>query len=324
MAASISIALATYEGAAHLSAQLDSFAAQARLPGELVVSDDCSSDETVALVEAFAARAPFEVRILTGTSNVGYIRNFSRAIEHCRGDLIFLSDQDDVWLPEKLAVLEKHMQAHPEAMLAVCDLWICDGELNRIVRKSENTRRLGLRPSSIISGCATVMRKELAQLATPIPADAVAHDQWIHNLARALDARSYVDEPLVLYRRHGLNVSNALSSSTTPVRRFGALFRAREVRSLWLRHATSSAIVAERLSERHDRLAATRWARRADRAIAVMRKRERAFRRRSELATRTRLARLLPALRLLAGGGYRGSGGVVSLALDLIRPRESI
>src|SRR5882762_9087557 len=98
----ISIAMCTYNGARYLREQLDSIAAQTRPPSELIVCDDNSLDETREIVAGFAASAPFPVRLGVNEQNLGSIRNFERAIKLCEGDLIALSDQDDVWLPEKL------------------------------------------------------------------------------------------------------------------------------------------------------------------------------------------------------------------------------
>jgi len=101
----ISIALATYNGAAFLASQLQSLAAQSHLPFELVVTDDQSSDDTVRIIESFAASAPFPVRIHVNDARLGWRANFVKAVGLCQGDLISLCDQDDVWYPDKLATV---------------------------------------------------------------------------------------------------------------------------------------------------------------------------------------------------------------------------
>src|SRR5271163_793730 len=98
----VSIAMATYNGAGFIAEQLDSFARQTALPSELVVTDDCSSDSTLEVVSAFAANAPFPVRIEKNVERLGYKANFMKAAGLCRSDFIAFSDQDDVWLPRKL------------------------------------------------------------------------------------------------------------------------------------------------------------------------------------------------------------------------------
>lgn len=100
---SISVAMCTYNGSAFLQEQLDSIAAQTRLPDELVICDDGSSDSTVDIVERFAHGVSFRVQLFRNPQNLGSTRNFEQAMRLCTGDLIALSDQDDVWMPEKLA-----------------------------------------------------------------------------------------------------------------------------------------------------------------------------------------------------------------------------
>ncbi|HEV2835287.1 MAG TPA: glycosyltransferase, partial [Pyrinomonadaceae bacterium] len=98
----LSIALGTYNGAVYLKEQLESIAAQTRTPDELVISDDQSTDDTLRLIEEFAATAGFPVPLSVNESNLGTAKNFEKAISLCRGDVILLSDQDDVWHSDKL------------------------------------------------------------------------------------------------------------------------------------------------------------------------------------------------------------------------------
>src|ERR1043166_3411462 len=103
----LSIALCTYNGAAFLREQLESIAAQTRTPDELVISDDQSTDGTLRLIEEFAETAGFPVRVSVNESNLGTAKNFEKAISLCRGDVIMLSDQDDVWHSDRLESVER-------------------------------------------------------------------------------------------------------------------------------------------------------------------------------------------------------------------------
>ena len=127
----VSIAMATYNGARFLVEQLESFAVQSRLPDELVVCDDASTDDTVEILEAFMARAPFPVHIHLNQANVGYIKNFEKVLSLCEGDIIFLSDQDDVWESNKLEVIEKEF-ANPEVGMVYADAAVVDENLNAL------------------------------------------------------------------------------------------------------------------------------------------------------------------------------------------------
>ena len=106
----ISIAMTTYNGSKYLKEQLDSFTKQTHLPDELVVTDDGSSDDTLEILENFAKKASFEVLIFRNNTNLGYAMNFGHAIGLCTGDLIFLSDQDDIWFPEKIETVSRFVE----------------------------------------------------------------------------------------------------------------------------------------------------------------------------------------------------------------------
>jgi glycosyltransferase involved in cell wall biosynthesis len=124
----ISVALATYKGAIYIRALLDSLAQQHLLPYEVVVSDDNSPDNTLEIVSDFSKTAPFRVRIFSNSVQLGILENFAKAFESCEGDLIAYCDQDDVWSPEKLAILAKSFE-NPEVKLAMHRSEVVDGEL---------------------------------------------------------------------------------------------------------------------------------------------------------------------------------------------------
>ena len=109
----VSIALCTYNGERYLSDLLQSLARQNYRPYELVVCDDGSQDSTVSILNEFERTAPFKVRIFSNTGNLGVIKNFEQALSLCNGDYIALCDQDDVWQPEKLALLTGCLRACP-------------------------------------------------------------------------------------------------------------------------------------------------------------------------------------------------------------------
>jgi glycosyltransferase involved in cell wall biosynthesis len=130
--ACISIAMAVYNGERFIREQLESFVRQTRLPDELVVSDDASTDRSVEIVRDFAAHAPFPVRLLANDSNAGCTKNFERAIRECGGDIIFTSDFDDVWHPDRLRAAEAALAASPRCGLAVCQFSYVDERLQPV------------------------------------------------------------------------------------------------------------------------------------------------------------------------------------------------
>ena len=130
----ISVALCTYNGAKYLAEQLDSIAAQTLAPTEMIVCDDGSTDGTLGMVEHFASRASFPVRLRSNAENLGSTENFSRAIRACRGDVVALADQDDVWLPQKLERIARAFETHPRAGVAFSDATVVDEDLNPLGR----------------------------------------------------------------------------------------------------------------------------------------------------------------------------------------------
>src|SRR3984893_11664406 len=101
----ISAAMCTYNGARFLPDQLESIAAQTRLPDELIICDDRSTDGSVDIIRSFAHHAPFPIRLVFNATNLGSTKNFEKAIGLCEGEIIALEDQDDVWRPEKLGCI---------------------------------------------------------------------------------------------------------------------------------------------------------------------------------------------------------------------------
>src|SRR5262245_46082449 len=103
----ISVAMCSYNGDRYISTQLESIAAQHRLPNELVVCDDGSSDGSVEIVREFARQVPFPTRLVGNDKNLGTTKNFEKAISLCRGEIVALADQDDIWYRNKLERIEK-------------------------------------------------------------------------------------------------------------------------------------------------------------------------------------------------------------------------
>ena len=137
----ISVAMATHNGERYLRDQLESIARQSRQPDEVVISDDRSSDSTLAVAEVFARRAPFEVIIVRNAETGGYGENFLRATEHCSGDLIAFSDQDDVWHVDKLLRCEAPFLTDPGLALTGHSTPIVDEDLRPTGRIEPRVRR---------------------------------------------------------------------------------------------------------------------------------------------------------------------------------------
>jgi len=151
--------MATYNVAKYLKEQLDSFMGQTRMPDELVVCDDGSSDETIGILERFEKQVPFSVRIYRNADNIGFTKIITKLIWLCQWDIIFLSDQDDVWVSEKLATVEEAMNSSSSILFVVNLNEITDCALNRTgvtqLGRIRSPGSLGIRDDSPIAGCCS-------------------------------------------------------------------------------------------------------------------------------------------------------------------------
>jgi glycosyltransferase involved in cell wall biosynthesis len=206
----------TYNGARYLAEQLESIARQTRPPDELVVSDDASSDETVRIVERYARRFRFPVRIAVNPVNVGGMANYGNALSLCRGDVIVPVGQDDIQYPDKLSSIEAAFQARPEIGLCFSDAELIDEDSRPIgqtlwqrIRFSTRERRNAVRGDlmtvlvrhNVVSGPASAFRSEYRDLILPIPAD-WWEDYWGAIIISSLSSAAMIPRCLVKYRLH--------------------------------------------------------------------------------------------------------------------------
>jgi hypothetical protein len=215
MTQAISIALATYNGARYLRAQLDSLAAQTLLPAELVVGDDGSVDDTLAILLDFARRAPFPVQVTRNPVRLGYRKNFMATALRCQSPLIAFCDQDDVWHPDKCATLADCFH-DPDCLLAYHNAILTDRDgvpLRPFYDQPPQValaRPMSLPPWHFAHGYALMFRFELlaaAAQAQDLPdvyhrGETMGHDLLLFILAATLGRVAYVEKPLVWYRQH--------------------------------------------------------------------------------------------------------------------------
>ena len=209
----ISVALAAYKGEKFIEEQLESILFQLEENDEIIVSDDLPGGKTEQIVRALAEK-DLRIKYIEGPQQ-GLIMNFENAIKHCTGDYIFLCDQDDVWLPDKVEqVYEKLNNGYSlvlhNAMVTNESLTITDtsffsshgtkiGFLNNIIKNS-------------YMGCCMAFRKDLCEKILPFPANLPMHDQWIGLIAEKTGRVCLVEKPLILYRRHGNNMTGGATT----------------------------------------------------------------------------------------------------------------
>lgn len=305
----VSVAMATYNGERWVRTQIESIVAQSEPPTELVVSDDGSTDRTVDIVESMWT--PFELRVeVNQGERRGVAGNFAAAIERCRGDVVVLADQDDVWDPERIAAV---LPALATADLVVCDLALIGPNGQDLA--STQFERLGLKPAifiadpmetllsrNVVTGAGTAFRADLAHRALPMP-DGWLHDEWLAVVAAATGAIDVEPRPLVAYRQHE---AQAVGGSVRGVVQELRHARAHMGRPYLAAQAARSATAATRLH-----------ALGASREAAAMMERHDHFARRNALPRR-RWARARPVLSEWRRGAYHRFGyGWKSAAQDL-------
>ncbi len=209
----ISVCLTTYNGENYIIEQLESILHQLSEMDEVIVSDDGSTDNTLAIIENLQDK---RIVILKHERAGGVVSNMENALKHARGNIIFLADQDDVWLPEKV---ERSLVALRDAQLVISDCYVTDGELNVIhdsffKKNSSNRNKFIALIKNPYLGCCMAFNKSLLDIALPFPKDIPMHDIWLGNVAAFKKSVLFIPDKLIYYRRHDMNVSTASEPST--------------------------------------------------------------------------------------------------------------
>lgn len=320
----ISIAMATYNGAQYIQEQLQSFVDQTRQPDELIITDDCSTDQTEAIVRDFAKTAPFTVEFHRNEKNLGYCGNFNAALMKTTGDLVFLSDQDDVWFPEKIEHMIDVAERNPQALVVMNDAALTDGELNEVgLTKVGQIRSAGLPMEAFVMGCCCGIRRELLDFCMPIPAGIKAHDNWIVHFAEAVSGKVVDDRVLQYYRRHESNESQFIANRTTKVNRREAFFHS--LKKLFegdVRQKEKEQIAQQQLMidgiRRVLSVAPEKYRSGLQSMLETAEADAKTYKLRAEVREKSILPRIFATFGLLFRGGYRNSSGFKAVLRDLV------
>ena len=215
----ISVALATYNGEAYIAAQLESILNQEMEPEEIVVCDDLSTDNTVAILSNYESKAA--IRLFINEQRLGITGNFRKAVSLCKADnYVALSDQDDVWLSSKLQTNYDHLRSIDNGKtpaLAYSDLSLVDEQLDVIQPSFQKV--LNVDPSrenfstllfgNIVTGCTVMMNRAMRDFFCNMPDSKriTMHDAWLGLIAYSFGKHVFCSTPLLLYRQHGNNVT---------------------------------------------------------------------------------------------------------------------
>ena len=220
----ISVCMATYNGEKYIEEQVKSILLQLSEHDELIASDDGSTDNTIKILESFEDKRikifhhdkkHIKVPLLLSSkaANNFYLaaRNFENALTKAQGDYIFLSDQDDIWMQNKV---EKILPYLKEDILVISDAWIVNSNLEKIdVLSKHRIYKKGFLTNIYVSGgapqgCVCAFTKKIKDFILPIPKNVLTHDFWIGLLSELKFKSMYIPEQLILYRRHSLTISH--------------------------------------------------------------------------------------------------------------------
>ena len=203
----ISVCIATYNGEKYIRQQIESIVCQLSPTDEIVISDDGSTDNTLAIVKAIGDK---RIRIIKGPRKHSPTFNFEYALKAAKGDYIFLADQDDVWKPNTVEVCMKWLQKY---YCVVSDAEVTDSSLNTLFPSLY--RLLGVRQGKLYNtlwkngytGCCMAFRRNVLEVSLPFPKNIPMHDIWIGNVAAYKYNVKFISDKLIFFRRHKDTIS---------------------------------------------------------------------------------------------------------------------
>ncbi len=205
----ICVCMATYNGELYIKEQLTSILMQLRDFDSIVISDDHSTDSTCDIIKSFKDN---RITLINNSLKHGSSYNFQNSLLHAKGDIYILSDQDDVWLPNRVQMT---LTALADNDFCVCNSKIVDKDLNVIneSRFAKYSIKKGFFRNLVKTryiGCCFAFTRRVYDLLFPFPTNAniIPHDFWITLIGEFYFNVNLIDEPLMLYRRHENNVSN--------------------------------------------------------------------------------------------------------------------
>lgn len=225
----LSASVLTYNGAAYIKKQLDSILTQTQKVDEIVICDDGSTDDTIAIIQAYQNTYPGIIRLYQNEQQLGSTKNMEKCLGLVKGDLVFLADQDDIWLPHKVATLCAYFEAHPnidavfsnallinekDELMQNMALWDIIGFPQATLPTAFNLFEFLYRVDNIVTGAGLAIKNIGPLLAQPFPTvNGLLHDGWIALYYASQGKLAYCAEALFQYRIHaaqqmGGNTSN--------------------------------------------------------------------------------------------------------------------
>jgi glycosyltransferase involved in cell wall biosynthesis len=235
----VEVLLATYNGDRFLREQIDSLLQQDYAQVRVLARDDGSSDTTVNILNEYAKRFPERFTVLQEGKATGHPKlNFLCLMQSSTAEYLCFSDQDDVWLPDKvgvsMAAMKKLEEAHGRTspLLVFTDLRVVDARL-QLVHPSfwkrgdlnaKNIHRLArVLSENVVTGCTAMINRQMCELAMQLPDETPMHDRWIGLLAASLGAAAAIPQQTVLYRQHESNAVGSREAERSVTQRVGKI-----------------------------------------------------------------------------------------------------
>ena len=217
----ISIVMTVYNGEKYLKEQIDSFLNQTLLPDEIIICDDCSSDKTIKIIKKYEKNSLVKIKFFKNKYNLGFTKNFEKAISKSTGDIIFLSDQDDVWYKNKVETVIKKFKSSPMANLIIHDADLVGENLKKKNISAISQVLSGFGNTDVfVTGALTSFNKRLIKYFLPFPKNLVGHDGFMHFVSENLGTRLVINNKLQMIRRHKNNTSDWVASSLKRINKF--------------------------------------------------------------------------------------------------------
>ncbi len=232
----LSVALCTYNGGQYIREQIESILRQSMPVDEIVVCDDGSTDNTLQIIESFRSETPTKIRIYRNETNLGVCANFQKAVNLCYGDIIFLSDQDDIWYPNKVEIILQWFRENPSKKVVFSNAHLfstseADNEIDTLFN------RIGFGPKyqayfdagcelpvfycNHATGAAMAIRGKMDFAAYCTPQ--ILHDEVISLLAIQSHSLGYLPQALIRYRMHDSQEMSIPQNMQSAERRFNEL-----------------------------------------------------------------------------------------------------
>ena len=210
--------MCTYNGQRFIKEQLDSMLSQTYKHFELIITDDGSSDDTIEIIKEYQ-KSDDRIKLYQNEKNLGFVKNFEKAISLCSGEYIALADQDDIWKKNKLEVFLNEIK---ENVLIYSDAILIDEHSNissnQLIRPNNNLVKGKCNKAFLLSNCVSgntlMFKRELLEYILPIPDGVRFHDIWIAFVASTYGTITYTEEPLTYYRRYSEQITHQPEKDT--------------------------------------------------------------------------------------------------------------